>query len=143
MSGATNQAVLPGNVVLPGVSVATAVITITQDLAAFRIPIKSASHQTFLIQLLGVDYRFTLQWREVGLHAWILDIALADGTPLVGGIVLVTGADLLAAYKHLDFGGELWVWNAADRSEMPTFESLGDTVNLYFITGGTLNWAFV
>jgi hypothetical protein len=131
------------DIVLPGVSVATAVVSVAQPLVAYRIPVKPASHQTFLIQLGGSDYRFTLQWREAGLSAWILDIATAAGTPLIGGIVLVTGADLFAPYRHFNFGGELWVWNAADRSEMPTFASLGDTVNLYFITGGTLNWTFI
>jgi hypothetical protein len=108
--------------------------------AAFRIPLSPSAHQSLTIQLAGIDYRLTLQWREAGLQGWLLDIADVNGDPIVCGIALVMGCNLLAQYSHLKFGGELWLWGGPDRSAPPTFDDLGVTKNLYFITGGTLNW---
>ena len=65
---------------------------------------------------------------------WILDIADGNNTPIVSGIPLVTGADLLAQYAYLGIGGSLYVSNPNDPGASPTFGSLGDTSSLYFVT---------
>lgn len=109
---------------------------------AFDIPLKVGMPQTFLVTLAGVDYRFTLQWRDTG-PGWIIDILDINDNPLVCGMSLVTGANLLEQFDYLNFGGELWVMTDGSPAQNPTFSSLGATSHLRFITGGTLVTKFV
>ncbi len=95
----------------------------------YEIPLKPAP-QTFTITLGGADYRLTLLYR----NGWVLDIADANNTPMVGGIPLVTGVDLLAQHRHLGFAGRLYVQGAASPDDVPTFEDLGLTSKLYWVT---------
>ena len=101
-------------------------------MATFEIPLTPAA-QTFLIALAGVQYQMTLQWRDaVNNGGWVLDIADASGNPLVGGIPLVTGVNLLAQYEYLEIEAELWVQtDAAD--VVPTYTNLGIQSHLYAV----------
>ncbi|SPA44833.1 phage baseplate plug family protein [Cupriavidus taiwanensis] len=99
----------------------------------FEIPL-SPLPQRFAITLGGVDYRLTVQYRKAGGAGWVLDIADANNAPLVSGIPLVTGTDLLAQYKHLGFAGRLWVQGSADPDDVPTYEDLGIGSHLYWVT---------
>ncbi|WP_298165130.1 hypothetical protein [Novosphingobium sp.] len=102
-------------------------------MAAFEIPL-TAEPQAFSIQLLGVPYQMTLQWRNNAQGGWVLDIADATGVPIVLGIALVTGADLLAQYGYLGLGGALFVLNSASSDDAPTFADLGTDAHLVFVT---------
>lgn len=102
-------------------------------MATYEIPL-SARPQTFGIALAGRNYTLTVQWRDVAEAGWVLDIADTDGAPLLRGIPLVTGADLLAQYEHMGFGGELIVQSDFDVDAIPTWENLGETSHLYFVT---------
>jgi predicted Zn-dependent protease with MMP-like domain len=99
----------------------------------FEIPL-SPLPQRFTITLGGVDYRLTVQYRKAGGAGWVLDIADPNNAPLVSGIPLVTGTDLLAQYKHLGFAGRLWVQGAGDPDNVPTYEDLGIGSHLYWVT---------
>ena len=63
-----------------------------------------------------------------------MDIADGGGNALVGGIPLITGADLLEQYRYLGFRGGLFVQGAANPDELPTFEDLGYGSHLYWVT---------
>lgn len=97
----------------------------------FLIPLKPP--QILPVTIAGIQYIFTLQYRNVAEGGWILDIADGNGVPIINGIPMVTGADLLAQYKHLGIPGALWVQNDADWTAVPTFTDLGTTTNLYFV----------
>jgi hypothetical protein len=99
---------------------------------AYEIPLQ-ASAQTFVIQLAGVTYGMTLHWCDPN-QTWILDIADGDGNALVQGIPLVTGADLLAPYGYLGFGGSLYAQTDYDTFAPPTYDNLGSAGHLYFVT---------
>ena len=99
----------------------------------FEIPL-SPTPQRFAITLGGVDYTFTLRYRNVPEGGWYLDIADSEKTPIVDGIPLVTGVNLLAQYKHLGFTGRLWVQTIDDPDATPTFDNLGVGSKLYFVT---------
>lgn len=99
----------------------------------YEIPL-SSDPQTFIITLSGVDYRLTLLYRSVGGAGWVLDVADSSGNPLVGGIPLVTGVDLLGQFKHLGFGGGLWVQGAANPDDVPTFADLGSGSHVFWVT---------
>ena len=66
-----------------------------------------------------------------GEGGWLLDIGDQNGNPLVCGIPLVTGCDLLEQYAYLGIGGPLYCITAGDPTTPPTFSSLGSTSNLF------------
>ena len=96
-------------------------------MAIFEIPLQAGS-QEFFTPLSGVTYKFKLLWRDpIG---WFLDIEKADGIPLISGIGVVTGVNLIKQYKH-KIKGELWVYT--DGLENPEYKSVGDTLKLYWV----------
>lgn len=101
--------------------------------AIFPIPLAVGVPQTFPIQLGGSQYQLTLLYRNITDGGWVLDIADANGTPIVQGIPLVTGADLLAQYKHLGFTGALVCQTTSNPDAVPTFTNLGDDGQLYWV----------
>lgn len=100
----------------------------------FQIPLTPGAPQRFSITLGQVEYRLTLRYRDVAEGGWVLDIADAGGAPILAGVPLVTGADLLAQYAHLNFGGKLWVQTLSDPDAVPTFENVGSDGLLYWVT---------
>ncbi len=101
---------------------------------AYEIPL-SAQAQTFAIALGGVNYTLTLQWRAAdGMGGWVLDIADASNNPLVSGIPLVTGCDLLAQFAYVGFGGGPWVLTDGAALAVPAYANLGSLSHLYFVT---------
>lgn len=105
-----------------------AAVTVTQ------VPLAVGTPQTFAIQFGGVQYQLTLRYRNIAQGGWVLDIADQIGNPVVNGIPLVTGANLLAQYAHLGFGGGLYVQSLSDPDAVPSFESLGDDGLLYWVS---------
>lgn len=99
----------------------------------YEIPL-TPDPQRFTVTLSGVDYRITVQYRAAGGAGWVLDIADTTNGPIVSGIPLVTGVDLLGQYRHLGFAGRLWVQGAADPDDVPTFEDLGIGSHVFWVT---------
>lgn len=98
----------------------------------FEIPL-TPTPQRFGITLGGVDYVLTVYWAAVEDGGWVLNIADASGRPIISGIKLVTGANLLAGYAYLGFTGTLAVQTDHDTDALPTFDNLGLTSHLYFV----------
>jgi hypothetical protein len=103
-------------------------------LNAYEIPLTPEA-QIFTVILGGVNYTLTLMWRSVDdIGGWVLDIGDGSNNPLVQGIPLVTGCDLLSQYKYLGFDGSLWVLTDGNATAVPTYPNLGSTSHLYFVT---------
>lgn len=100
-------------------------------MTAYEIPL-SADSQRFTITLAGVVYNLALTWRSG--TGWVLDIADANSAPLVSGIPLVTGTDLLGQFRYLGIGGKLAVLVEGDIAAVPDYSDLGTEGKLYFIT---------
>lgn len=78
--------------------------------------------------------RFVTKWNRF-MEAWVVDIYESDGTTLVlGGIGLVTGADLLRQYGYLGLGGQMIAQTDHDTDAVPTFENLGGEGHLYYLS---------
>lgn len=91
--------------------------------------------QKLAISLGGVNYVLKLRY-NARLELWLLDIADAEERPLVSGIPLVTGADLLGQYRHLGIKGALIAYEGgSDRP--PMFDTLGVTGGLVFAVEAT------
>ena len=97
----------------------------------YEIPL-SPNPQTFMISLNGTDYRLTFYWNSPA-NCWMLDLADADSNPMIQGIPVVTGLDLLYQYKYLGVAGSLVVQTDYDTPAVPTFENLGVTGRVYFV----------
>lgn len=97
----------------------------------YEIPLKSVA-QTFKITLAGKPYQMRLVWRTGEDAGWFLDISTSAGVLVLGGVPLVTGADLLAQYPDLGFGGELRVTTDANPDAVPTYANLGGQAHVYF-----------
>ena len=102
-------------------------------MSLYKIPL-STKPQTFNINLADKEYRLTIRWNaSLGSESWILDIATANnGTPILSGIPIVTGVDLLGPYEYLEFGGHLVCYSGSSDA-IPTFENLGVENELLFV----------
>jgi hypothetical protein len=101
----------------------------------FEIPLIAAP-QTLSITLSGIIYQLRVLW-NVKAGLWMLDISDNNSDLIVGGIPLVTGADLLEQYAYLEFGGQLIVQTDNDPDLTPTFANLGQTAHLFWLPDPT------
>lgn len=99
----------------------------------YEIPLTSTP-QTFNITLGGTTYEFALYYRNVTGGGWTIDISDANGNPIVTGIPMVTGTNLLKQYAYLGFQGGLWVQTTSNPDAVPTFQNLGTDGKLYWVT---------
>lgn len=98
---------------------------------AYEIPL-TATPQSFSITLGGTQYNVTLKW-NVSAGVWVIDLADVDGNPVLCGVPLVTGVDLLEPYGYLNFGGQLFALTDNAPDTPPSFTDLGDTSHLYWV----------
>lgn len=99
----------------------------------FQLPLQNTA-QSFTITLSGSIYTLTLQYRNIDQGGWILDIGDATNTPILQGVPLVTGVNLLAKYAYLGFIGGLYVQTTSSPDAVPTFTNIGIDGQLYYVT---------
>lgn len=98
---------------------------------AYQIPF-SAQAQTFRITLGTLDYQLTQRF-STAAQAWVLDVDDADGNPLVHGLLLITGADLLSQFKHLGIPGQMIVQTDGSVDTVPDYQSMGASGHVYYV----------
>lgn len=101
-------------------------------MTAWQIPLAKGA-QLFTLPLANNSYQFVLVWRDPA-PGWVLDINDSAGQPIVNGIAVVPGVDLLAPYAYLGFAGGLYALTDGDPLATPTYDSLGVTTQLYFVS---------
>ena len=99
----------------------------------FELPLQPQP-QVVSVALSGVTYTLTLRYRNTAQGGWVLDIGDSGNAPIVQGIPLVTGANLLKQYAYLGFVGALWVQTQDDPDAVPTFENLGTDGLVFYVT---------
>jgi hypothetical protein len=106
----------------------------------YEIPL-SGTPQTFSIALpiTGTvvppetqQYRLTFQYRDAPMGGWVVDFYDSTDTPILCGVPLVTGTDLLAQFAYLNFGAVMMVYSDGVPDAVPTFNNLG--------SGGHVMW---
>lgn len=97
-----------------------------------EIPLRARGQR--LTIALGDETRQLTVWWNQAARCWMCDIASTDGEPLATGIPLVTGEDLLGQLEYLGLGGQWIVQSDNDTDEVPTYQSLGQTGHLYYVT---------
>jgi hypothetical protein len=99
----------------------------------FQSPLQNAA-QIFTITLSGTTYTFTIQYRNISQGGWVMDIGDVNNNPIVQGIPLVTGVNLLDKYQYLGFVGGIYVQTTTDPDAVPTFTNLGIDGQMYYVT---------
>jgi len=98
----------------------------------FEIPLR-AEQQKIGITLGETSYFLVVTWCDPQQY-WVMDILDDAETRLVGGIPFITGANLLAQYEYLGIPGSMVVQTDTDALAVPTYENMGSTAHLYYIT---------
>ncbi len=88
--------------------------------------------QSFGLVLAGCEYRLTLRWLEAEEGGWVVDFQEPDkAEPILLGLPLVAGCDLLFPFAYQAYGGGLRL-----SSELPAGpDTLGTEVRLLFGAG--------
>jgi hypothetical protein len=103
-------------------------------MAVFQIPfVTPALPQSMQISLNGVTYTIKVRWCGPA-NCWTMDLSDASNNPIVQGIPLITGCDLLEQFAYLDLGFSLACQTANDTDAVPTFANLGQAGNLFVAT---------
>ena len=100
-------------------------------LTPYQIPLQS-NPQILNITLAGTQYTLTIKWNSQ-CQSWVIDIADVNGNPILSGVPMVTGTDLLGQFEYLNFGGELVAQTMNATDDVPDFTNLGTNGNLYFL----------
>lgn len=100
--------------------------------SVYEIPVTPGAAQTFSTTIISVSYNMRLVWNSKS-NCWVLDIADQNDVPIVQGIPLVTGIDLLGQYEYLGFGGQMICLTDTNPDLVPTYQNLGDSSHLYFL----------
>jgi hypothetical protein len=100
----------------------------------FEIPLKPNA-QKFFVALGGIQYQMSTYWRTANAGGWFIDIFSFSGNPILTGLPLVTGLNLLEPYPALNIGngGALFVATDGDLYAVPTYVNLGVNSHLYFV----------
>jgi len=95
----------------------------------------TGQNERFSTALAQTPYQLQVVWRDdpCGQGGWILDINDSNGLPIINGMAMVSGADLLAQYEYLGIGGQLYIQNGLDPDAVATFTDLGTDTKLYFV----------
>lgn len=101
-------------------------------MTAFEIPLISQP-QLLRVVLNAVTYQLRIVWNDIN-QSWVMDVLDTNGNPLVQGVPLITGSDLMGPFQYLNFGGMFIVQTDNDTRAVPTFTNLGQTGHLYFVT---------
>jgi hypothetical protein len=67
----------------------------------------------------------------------MMDLSDIYNNPILQGIPLVTGADLLGPYGYLGLGFSLVVQTSNSANAVPTFDNLGNQGNLFALFNAT------
>lgn len=101
-------------------------------MAIYEIPLRGGTAQRLKVMLAGKLYTFALAFIDEEEGGWVLDLGEEGGTPLVSGIALLPGQDLLEPFPELGIGVRLAIVTPGDPNVPPTFAGLGSDSKLLF-----------
>lgn len=97
----------------------------------YEIPLVAGA-QKFVCSLGAKSYLLRLSWRSAEMGGWVIDILdSVTEEPIVAGILLTVGNDLLAPYAHFEMGHLVALLDSKS-SGHPTYEDMGALLKLYW-----------
>jgi hypothetical protein len=97
----------------------------------YEIPLTN-QNQTLQTSLLGVTYTLTVRWNALA-GLWYLDINDVNNKPLLNGLPMTAGVNLLKQFGYLGIGGALVALNGNQPTLPIGYDDLGQTSFLLFI----------
>ncbi len=94
----------------------------------YVIPLSTGAQQ-FTIKLGENALQIRLVWREAQGGGWFMDLSDTDGTPVLSGLALRCGHDLLEEHVHLGLG-KLTVSLDGKSDSDPVYEDMGRQIQL-------------
>lgn len=82
--------------------------------------------------MASVNTTLTTVWNAAA-NCWVCDIANSDGVPILQGVPLVCGADLLEQFGYLELGGQMLAQTDHATDVPPTYSNLGIAGHLYYL----------
>jgi hypothetical protein len=85
----------------------------------------------------GIAYALQFHWNSV-CQCWMLDIADTAGVPLLTGLALVTGCDVLEQFSYLPLGAHtaitvVTIGPGVSPDTVPSFDNLGTDGHVYLV----------
>jgi hypothetical protein len=99
-----------------------------------EIPL-SPRPQIFQLTLRGVTYTWQLYWL-VPTRTWVVNINDAAGTPIINGLPLLPGSNLLGQFGYVGIGGVLFAYTdhtGIIKNDQLDYAHLGITGHLYWV----------
>lgn len=97
----------------------------------YEIPL-SIGAQEFSCKLGSVSYKLRFTWRTAQEGGWFLDILdQVTEEPIIAGILISLGNDLLSPYQHLKMGHLVALLDSKTVG-YPTYSDMGDLLKLYW-----------
>jgi hypothetical protein len=82
--------------------------------------------------MAAVATNMRLSWNTKAA-CWVIDISDSAGNPILQGVALVCGADLLEQFAYLDLGGQMIAQTDHATDAPPTYTNLGSSGHLLFL----------
>jgi len=99
----------------------------------YEFPLRPEAQQ-MSITLGDVEYQVRFGWADTADGGWFIDIADLNGAPLLRGLPLTAGENILQQFDYLGFPGEIRVQTDGDDLVEPTYANLGSNGKVLFIT---------
>ena len=99
----------------------------------YEIPLQP-TNQNLKVSILGITYIIRTYYCDIQYGGWVLDISDNLGNPILQGVPLITGNNLLDQYGYLGLGFGLAVVSDGDAMAVPVFNDLGVNGHLYVVT---------
>lgn len=100
-------------------------------MAVYEIPLTPQPQTLGIAFPNNITYILRLIYLFTPNDCWELDINDSQSNPIICGIPLITGADLLEQYAYLGFGCKLYCTTDGDDLVPPRFYNLGITAHLW------------
>ena len=96
----------------------------------YLIPLSSGM-QSFGASLGEKTIQIRLMWREAEGGGWFMDLLETDGDPILSGIAVRCGHNLLGQYPHLGLG-KMQIMVDNDDTIALSYSDMGKNVQLYW-----------
>ncbi|KPH79314.1 phage baseplate plug family protein [Bosea vaviloviae] len=90
--------------------------------------------QTMTVELGAVEYVVRFGWADTTDGGWFIDISAYDGAPLLRGLPLTAGENVLQQFDYLGIPGEIRVQTDGNDLVEPSYSNLGSNGKVLFIS---------
>lgn len=98
----------------------------------YEVPLTPLPQKIGII-LAAKPWNLGIYWNDFS-SKWILDISDQNDVPVLSGLPVVAGVDLLGQHQHLGFGGSLVVQTDSNPYKDPSYTDFGLGSRLIFVT---------